>query len=460
MINQTPILVLILFSFILLIFFGRFRIMGCIKSIQRFMRGFPISSEIELPSFTTNDVRLLVFGNEILPAILNLVDTSKKSICIQVMLFHPDEAGKLIASHLESAARRGVSVRLSFDIRQSVKGPIYLPYQKQESKLRQAAMDTILNSLRHAGVLIQNNPPGVTSRSKELTPKTARIQQDLIKATCLNINHIDHRKIFIADDTSAMVGGTNIGNEYLYHIQPDINENMVVEAKRRDEISAEEAWQKWLDIAVMVKGPAAKLLSEQFSLRWEILGGDRYATASGSEDFGSTRVQVLSQRPGNEEIAAGYLDLIQNAAESIFISSPYVSYRPGLKALMAASNRGVAVDFVFPGDLNDVPVSARIFRSFTKELLDSGINVYESNQRMIHSKVMVVDHRWSTIGSFNFDYRSFCHDFEQNLVIDDRAFADQLINRVFKKYFEISTLLTDPYPETLPILDRIIFPFS
>lgn len=458
LINKIVLTITIVCLIFILIF--RRRIPGCIHSFQKFILGFPISDDIQLPPFTQNEVQLLVNGNEIMPAILDLINNSRHSICIQVMLFHPDEAGFQLADHLKQASLRGVKVRLSFDISQSVKGPVYLPYDKPESSERKERMNRLFAEMKSSGIQIQNNPSRITYQIGNLSPEALQIQQTLIKSTCVGLNHTDHRKIFLADNASAIIGGTNIGNEYLYHISPDLDQNMVVAAETRRKESHEESWEKWLDTAVHVEGPAAKLLLREYLNRWEILGGDTDHLIYEEIRSGSKSVQVLSQRPGNEEIAVGYLQLIRNAQRSIYISSPYVSYRPGLEALMDACKRGVEVIFFFPGDLNDVPVSKRIFRSFTSALISAGVKVYESNQRMIHSKVMVVDERWSTVGSFNFDYRSFVHDFEQNLLIDDPLFAREVINRIFSVYMKISTKLETPYPPRLRILDQLILPFS
>jgi cardiolipin synthase len=422
--------------------------------------GFPVRKNIALPPFTKNNVHLLVNGNEILDGILELIEDSTRYLCIQVMLIHPDQAGFMIVEALKKASRRGVKIYLSFDLKQSTIGPIYLPYSGDEANQRQSRMNEMLNDLKESGVKIINNRSRIPFFPGELSSSAEEVHRQLLRNTCISMNHIDHRKIFLADGKKAIIGGTNIGNEYLYNDPPDLDQNMVEEAVLSKEVHADEPWEKWLDAAVIVEGPAAESLSEEFFNRWEILGGEPVITGSQNKITGTKPVQVLSQRPGNQEIALAYLELIRNAQQSIYISSPYVSYRPGLEELMAACIRGVDVSFVFPGELNDVPVSRRIFRSLTDELLSAGIKIYESNQRMIHSKVMTVDRRWTIIGSFNFDYRSFVHDFEQNILIDDTNFADETINRIFNQYLAISTQLTEPYPTGLNIFDRLIFLFS
>lgn len=438
------------------------RVSRCVVAIAGYLRGYPIDeTEIQLPPYTgSNTVKLLVNGNEILPVMLDLIADSRSTIRFQVMLFHPDEAGKAVASALAEAARRGVEVQLSFDIGQTTKGPLFLRYSREQTKERQQDISDLLHDLRQAGVAVMDNPTGTYFGAKNLSQQAAEVQREILESTCVGMNHADHRKIIIVDGRMAIIGGTNVGNEYLYRMPPDFGQRMDLEAVSRRESGLEESWEKWLDTAVMLKGPAVRQLVEEFNNRWEIIGGKPIPAESVPSGEGDVSVQVLSQRPGNEQIASSYLTLIREAQESIFISSPYVSYGPALQLLMQAASRGVRIVFVFPGDYNDVPISPRIFRSFTPGLLSAGVQVYENNERMIHSKVMVVDNRWTTIGSFNFDHRSFNHDFEQNLVIDEADFASEVIERLFEKYMTISTLLPEPYTRRLNLFERLILPFS
>ena len=434
----------------------------CVCAIVGYVRGYPIDeNKIQLPPYTEyNAVKLLVNGNEILPTMLELIGDAHQTIRFQVMLFHPDEAGKEVGSALAEAARRGVEVQLSFDMIQSLKGPPFLRYSREESQQRQQAMNALIQDFHQAGVSVMDNPMGTHFGVNDLSDQAAEVQREVLESTCVGANHVDHRKFIIVDGRLAIIGGANVGNEYLYKIPPDLEQRMDLEAVSRRESDLEEAWEKWLETAVLAEGPAVQQLVEEFNNRWEIIGGEPIPAESILLESGEIGVQVLSQRPGNEEIAVSYMELIRGARESIFISSPYVSYEPALQLLMQAASRGVKVVFVFPGEFNDTPISTRIFRGYTRDLVPVGVQVYESNERMIHSKVMVVDNRWTTIGSFNLDHRSFNHDFEQNLVVDDSDFASEVIERIFEKYMSISTLLIAPYTRRLNLFERLILPFS
>ncbi len=446
----------------LLAYLARERAGRCVSALLRWARGFPIDEDaISLPPPSGgNAAQPLVAGEELLSSVLDLIQGAGKTLRYQVMLFRPDAAGRRVAAALIAAAQRGVQVQLSFDVRQTVAGPLYRPYRRSERRRNTAAMAALLEDFRRAGVSVLKNPGGPGSGRQAPSGPARDRQRRLRRATCTDLNHIDHRKMLIVDGERAMVGGANVGNEYLYALPADLGVRMDQEADLRRREGLPEAWEKWLDVAALVRGPAVSELAREFDLGWENLGGEAMGAAGTPSAAGGSAVQVLSQRPGNEQVAARMLQLIRAASDSIYIASPYVSFLPGLRELMRAARRGVRVVFLFPGELNDVEISRRIFRFFTQDLLRAGVRVFENNQHMIHAKVMIVDGRWTSIGSSNFNYRSFRHDLEQNLIIDDRLFSEQVTQRVFARFIGASTPLEHPYPRRLNLLDRMAIPFT
>ena len=434
----------------------------CLNAATNYLRGFPIhGGGIELPPFQPgNRAELLVNGNEILPALLDNIARSERIIRIQVMLFHPDDAGNTLTEALVEAAGRGVIVQLSFDVGQTSYGsPLgsILPWKRLDGF---EPAQQMLTQLEAAGAEVLDNPPGVGESKEGLSPEASAAIQSMSNATCIDFNHVDHRKVFIFDDSMAIVGGTNVGNEYLYLEPPNLSLTMQEEARARDQNGDTESWEKWLDTALLIEGPAVDELVREFNTRWEGLGGVPVPLSQATQASGEYAAQILPQRPGHEAIAKSLMSLIEKAEDQIYISSPYVSYRPALDALMDAAQRDVKVVFIYPGSQNDVGISRRILRALTQELISAGIHVYENNDRMIHSKVVVVDGRWVMMGSSNLNYRSLKHDFEQNVLIDSEAFADTVIRRVFNGYIDISDLLTEPYPIRLNLLERIAVPFT
>jgi cardiolipin synthase len=438
------------------------RVTSCLRAILGYLRGFPVDpDDVELPEYSGgNQVRLLSDGNEILPAALELVSQAEKVIRIQTMLLHPDEAGQAITRELVEAARRGVLVQLAFDWSQSAGGPVHLRHPRTLRKERKQQVAAMVAALRDAGGTVVDDKPGAGRHRRRPTGGGAQERRDRGTSFCLSANHVDHRKLMIVDDKVAIVGGANISREYLYGIPPDLSLPMDEEAKLRWGAGKPEAWEKWLDAAIQVEGPALGGLVELFSDRWEAIGGARVPMLGDPPSRGSVPVRVLSQEPGNEGIAASYLRMAGAAEREIYVVSPYVSYRPFLRLLAEAARRGVRVVLVFPGALNDVSISRDIFRALTRELVPSGVQIYENNRRMIHTKAMVIDRRWVHLGSFNCDYRSFVHDYELALLIDDVGLAEEVIHRLFERYLQEAELLQTPYAVSLTPVERLILPFT
>ena len=416
---------------------------------------------LTLPDFSTgNSTKLLVNGNEVLPEILNILNTASQSIQWQVMLFQPDEAGREIADALVAAARRGVKVQLAFDINQTINGSISAPYPEMKKQSFNRSMLIILKNLRGAGVIVLDSGPGIDYSLNGVSQAAYSIQAGISKSGCISANHYDHRKILIVDGNTAILGGMNVGNEYLYHLGPDIAQDMLVEASERLHNNLPEAWAKWQDVAMLVKGPIVKSIVSEFNWRWEVLGGQTLPVHEIARVDGAMDAQFAVQRPGYGEIGSYYLNLINQAHKEIYIANPYVSYDNVLNAIMDAKKRGVRVVFIFPNKHNDVDISRRIFRSRVKQLVASGIEVYYNDLRMAHSKVMVVDGRWTSIGSFNLNYRSFRHDLEDAVIIADSAFAEDVIERVFVPYLVLGTKVGEPETVWWPIVEWLLQPFS
>lgn len=438
------------------------RMLACVSGVISYLNGFrQLDVDGKAPEFVKgNRVKILFRGDRILPAMLSAIHAARRNLRWQVMLFNSDEAGRQLAAALAAAARRGVSVQLSFDRTQTTDGPPFALHPPGKRRELRQNMKRMLEELKSAGAVVLDNPAGIGRRATTRSQAARRLWDDLRDRICISANHADHRKIFIVDDEIAIVGGTNVGDQYLYHEPPDLELGMDQAAESRRAAGRPEAWRKWLDVAVQVRGPVVRDLAKEFSLRWSLLGGLSDPVPPTAKPCGNTPIQVLPQRPGDGHIAAKHLTLIGEAENEILVSSPYVSYDPILSALSRSAQRGVQVRLVTPGAYNDVELSRRIFRSLSSSLLKAGIEIFENNRRMIHSKIMVVDRRWVSIGSFNLNYRSSAHDFELNLLIDDKTVAQEMATEVFGTYFLDSQRLERPYRLRLNPVEQILVPFS
>ena len=139
---------------------------------------------------------------------------------------------------------------------------------------------------------------------------------------------------------------------------------------------------------------------------------DRYESIVSSPEAGASAVQILY-----------YLSIV-SARKSIYISNPYfIPDDAAVESLIEAKKRGVDVKVIVSGEHNDNSLAYYNCSAIQGRLLEAGIEIYSYDKTMLHQKVMVVDGIWSTVGTTNFDNRSFALNDENNVAVYDRAFA-------------------------------------
>jgi len=183
---------------------------------------------------------------------------------------------------------------------------------------------------------------------------------------------------------------------------------------------------------VRVEGPVVEQLQAAFAENWleatgMALGGEAYFPRP-LQPRGTTYAQVVRSSPANDDLAmyTAYLLAITSARRSITITNPYFVLDEALTtALVAAAARGVSVRVLLPGAI-DHAIVRQASRAQFGPLLRSGIEIYEYRAALLHSKTMVVDGVWATVGSTNLINRSFAMDDELNLVVYDAAVGRQL----------------------------------
>lgn len=433
---------------------------------QYLRRGHESIPLAPFPAYSSkNNVRLLVHGDEILPAMLDMIEAATETIRWNVLLFRPDSAGAPLAEALCRAAMRGVQVQLAFDFAYTTGDTFGAKFSAEKRSALRLELQKLLDIFKDAGVRVHNNRDKLypkPDKSPDADPEAKSLYDHLMRHICIRWDHFDHRKVLIVDASSVIVGGANVGNEYLYRIAPDLRQDMTIEAEQREQEELPEAWEKWVDVAVRIDGEVTAAITREFDIHWAVMGDHRlpeHEQARAVKD-GTVRVQPLHQHPGHGEISAAVVAQIDAAKSTIYAASPYTSYPPILNRLMAASRRGVKVVIVYPNQHNDVQLSAKLFQRHIADLLAAGVVVYENNLRMAHYKVMVVDAQVSLIGSFNLNYRSFKHDFELNVAIDDAAFAQAVMQRVFETALHMSQQVHDYPRRRLTPFQWILEPFS
>jgi cardiolipin synthase len=173
---------------------------------------------------------------------------------------------------------------------------------------------------------------------------------------------------------------------------------------------------------------------------------------------GASRGQVFSSSPegGSESMRLMYLLAITAAARSIDLSSAYfVPDDLTLRTLAAAARRGVRVRIITPGEHMDAETVRRASRASWGDLLRAGASIYEYQPTMYHCKVMIVDDLWVSVGSTNFDNRSFALNDEANLNILDGAFARRQVE-IFEQDIGRSSQITLEQWQGRPLKEKII----
>ncbi len=229
-----------------------------------------------------------------------------------------------------------------------------------------------------------------------------------------NINHRTHRKILVIDGKVAFTGGVCIGDQWY------------------GDAESEDVWR---DTQYRVEGPAAKHLQGIFAHNWlqttgTLLHGPDYFPPDETPGRASVQGWQSGPREGPEYARKAHLLAIASARKSIKLSHAYfVPDDLAIKMLVDARRRGVEVEVIVP-EKNDSRIGRGASRSRWGPLLEAGVRFYQYQPALYHCKVMIVDDIFVTVGSVNFDNRSFRINDEANINVLDRAFAREQL-RIF-----------------------------
>jgi cardiolipin synthase A/B len=327
------------------------------------------------PLSAGNRVEVLKNGIRIFPSMLEAIRAARKTINVEFYIYWDGEIGRTFAEALAERARAGVKVNVVLD----AVGSSEMSHD-------------LIEFLQRNGISVEWYHP-------------------LRWYSISRLNHRTHRKLLIVDGTVGFTGGVGIADRWL------------------GDADSEEHWRETM---VRVEGPVVTQMQFAFMDNWvksrgEILTGLEYFPQV--EPRGSCITQVLKSSPaeGVSAVKLMYIVSIVSAKKSIYINSAYfVPDRDTIRALEGAVRRGVDVRVIVPGEFIDVPIVRQAARLFYGTLLRRGIRIFEYLPTMMHSKTMVVDGIWTTIGSSNFDNRSFSLNDEVNVNILDEGIAAQM----------------------------------
>jgi cardiolipin synthase len=321
-----------------------------------------------------NHIRILNNGDEFYPAMLEAIGRAERTITIEAYIYWAGKIGKQFALALAARARAGVQVKILLDAVGS--GTI--------SK-------EIVDTLKDGGCQLEWYHP---VRWYEIN----------------RVNNRTHRKSLIIDGRVGFTGGAGIADHWLGDAEgPD----------------------HWRDIQVRIEGPAVTPLQSAFARNWlettgELISGKDYYPRQ--ETAGRLAVQSILSSPetGSSTVRIMYYLSIVCARKNVYIANPYfIPNDHAIDILLAAKQRGVDVKIMVSGKHNDNLIARYNITRLYGRLLEAGVEIYEYNRTMLHHKIMVCDGLWSTVGTTNFDDRSFAHNDENNICVYERDFAEE-----------------------------------
>jgi cardiolipin synthase A/B len=319
-----------------------------------------------------NRAEALVNGDRIFPAMLEAIRAARKTITFEMYIYSEGKVGEEFTAAFEERARAGVRIHFLYDA---------LGSEKIDRNY--------LERLRKAGVEIA-------------------IYNPLRWYTLATYNNRTHRKLMVVDGRVGFTGGAGIQDQWTGDAQSPAH---------------------WRDTHFRIEGPAVAQMQATFMENWiettgKVLHGEEYFPRL--EAAGQQRAQVMLSSPGGggESMQLLYLLSIAAATSSIQVANAYfVPDNVEIDTLAAAAKRGVHVQVILPGPIMDNTIVRRASRAGWGKLLRSGVEIYEYLPTMFHVKSMVVDGLWTSVGSTNFDSRSFSTNDEANLNVLDAGFA-------------------------------------
>ena len=355
------------------------------------------------PIIEGNKVEVLVNGDQIFPAMLDAIRSAQHTITFETFIYWSETIGKEFSDALIERAKAGVKVHVMLDFMGSIKMDL-----------------AIIDAMKEAGVHVQRYHKPVWWKFTRLNNRT-------------------HRKLLIIDGKTGFTGGVGIADQWRGQAQDK---------------------DHWRDTHFRVEGPVVGQMQAVFNDNWtkatgQVLDGPHYFPAL--EARGDHDAQMFSSSPtgGSGSMHLMYLIAINAARHSIHLSSAYfVPDELAIKALVAAVKRGVDVRIITPGPDIDSDIVRAASRERWGDLLRAGVKIAEYQPTMFHVKALVVDSMMVSVGSTNFDNRSFSINDEANLNVMHREFAKQQVE-IFEADWAKSKLITLQAWENRPWTDKL-----
>jgi cardiolipin synthase len=337
-----------------------------------------------------NRVEPLQNGDEIFPAMLEAIGAAERTITFETYIYWSGKAGEQFAASLIERARAGIRVHVMLD---------WVGCEKMSHQL--------VDNMRDAGIeVVRYHRPNWYGLSR--------------------LNNRTHRKVLVVDGTIGFTGGVGIADQWLGHAQdPD----------------------HWRDMHFKTQGPVVAQMQAAFLDNWIkttgcVLHGEAYFPPL--TDRGDHEMQLFISSPegGNDSMRLMYLTAITAAERSIDIEAAYfIPDALMIRELLGACARGVRIRVLVPGKYLDSETVRIASKRGWGPLLEHGVEIYEYLPTMLHCKMLIFDRYMVSVGSTNFDMRSFELNDEASLNVYDAPFAAQM-TRVFERDLESSARRT------------------
>lgn len=350
-----------------------------------------------------NQVTALNNGREIFPAMLEAIHQAEVSITFETYIYWSGEIGEKFSEALSERARAGVPVHVTIDWVGSL-------------KMDQALLDR----MQDAGVQVERYRP-------------------LHWYNLRRMNNRTHRKLLVVDGKVGFTGGVGIADLW--------------EGDAQDP-------EHWRDMHFRIEGPAVAQMQAAFNDNWikttgEVLNGPAYFPPLHAVGTMSAHMFIASPAGGSESMHLMYLMSIAASDQTIdLVASYFVPDRLIIQALLAARKRGVRIRVILPGPYIDSDTVRVASKATWGPLLRAGVEIYVYQPTMNHTKLLIIDRELVSVGSTNFDIRSFRLNDEASLNVYDHGFADQM-TRVFERDLEPTSRYTYQDWRTRPWTDRV-----
>ena len=354
-----------------------------------------------------NTVTDLENGDEIFPSMLEAIRGARKTITFETYIYWSGDIGQRFADALAERARNGVAVKVMLDWAGSIKMD-----------------DALLEQIKAAGVEVHQYRP-------------------LKWYNLGRLNNRTHRKLLVVDGRVGFTGGVGIADQWEGHAEdPD----------------------HWRDLHFRIEGPVVAQFQAAFNDNWikttgvVLNGADYFPPLERMGDM-DAHMFVASPAGGSESMHLMYLMAIAAAERSIDLEAAY--FVPDdliIKALLAARHRGVRVRVILPGKHIDSETVRLASKAHWGELLLAGVEIYEYQPTMMHNKLLVVDGLLTSVGSTNFDVRSFRLNDEASLNVYDAAFAARM-TEVFEADLKPTVRYTHDMWQRRPLKEKLFEKF-